>query len=185
MKKIRMAYISLSALVFLSGCAPKQDDNLAVKTLKHASMTPVYAGAIASAAVMLTVGLPFAWAAGAFDKHKIEIEENKYKGKTPSKAFAIAVDSNKKYAYGYSWGESSAEGSSQEVANKRALELCNKNKLERNVIDECVLYYIGDEQQFDLSTKLEIKSSDNNESTNNQNEAEKKSESLWWIVMYT
>jgi hypothetical protein len=60
MKKIRMAYISLSALVFLSGCAPKQDDNLAVKTLKHASMTPVYAGAIASAAVMLTVGLPFA-----------------------------------------------------------------------------------------------------------------------------
>lgn len=120
-KKTKIVCMSLSALVFLSGCAPKQDDNLAVKTLKHASMTPVYAGAIATGAVMLTVGLPFAWAAGAFDKHKIEIEENKYKGKTPSKAFAIAVDSNKKYAYGYSW-----KGSSQEFANTTALELCNK-----------------------------------------------------------
>jgi hypothetical protein len=178
MKKIRMAYMSLSALVFLSGCAPKQDDNLAVKTLKHASMTPVYAGAIVEGVLMVAIATPIVLLTGGFNKHKIEIEENKYKGKTPSKAFAIAVDSKKEYAYGYSWGESSAEGSSQEVANKRALELCNKNKLERNVIDECVLYYIGDEQQFDLSTKLEIKSSDNNESTNNQNEAEKKSESL-------
>lgn len=136
-------------------------------------MTPVYAGAVVNGVVMLTVGLPFAWAAGAFDKHAIEREENKYKRKTHSKAFAIAVDSNKKYSYGYSWGASSAEGSSQEVANKRALELCNKNKLERNVIDKCVLYYIGNEQQFDLSTKLEVKSSDNNESSKNEDEAEK------------
>ncbi|MDD2639931.1 MAG: hypothetical protein PHS65_02965 [Arcobacteraceae bacterium] len=171
-KKISMVCMSLSTLVLLSGCAPKQDDNLAVKTLKHASMTPVYAGAVIEGALMVAVAVPLVLLTGGF-KHKIEIEENKYKGKIPSKAFAIAVDSNKKYAYGYSW-----KGSSQEFANTTALELCNKNKLEKNVIDECVLYYIGDEQQFDLSTKLEIKSSDNNESTNNQNEAEKKSESL-------
>jgi hypothetical protein len=172
MKKLQIAYISLSILIFLSGCAPKQDDNLAVKTLKHASMTPVYAGAVIEGALIVAIAAPLVLLTGGF-KHKIEIEENTYKRKTPSKAFAIAVDSKKEYAYGYSW-----QSSSQEVANTTALELCNENKLERNVADECVLYYIGDEQQFDLSTKLEVKSSDNNESSKNQNEAEKKSESL-------
>lgn len=90
-KKTRIVCISLSALVFLSGCAPKQDDNLAVKTLKHASMTPVYAGAVVEGVLMVAIATPIVLLTGGFNKHKIEIEENKYKGKLLQKHLLLQL----------------------------------------------------------------------------------------------
>ena len=165
MKKIKTVCLSLSTLILLSACAPKQDDHLAVKTLKHASMTPVYVGAVANGVLMLTVGLPFAWAAGAFDKSNIKYAESKYKREDISKAFAVAVDSKEAYAFGVS-----SKRRDQTEATLIALNLCNIDKTSKNIKDECVLYYSGDEKMFELSTKFKADTFENNESVKKQNE---------------
>ncbi|MFA7083904.1 MAG: hypothetical protein WC141_05150 [Arcobacteraceae bacterium] len=76
--KMRLICVSLSVLL-LSGCAPKQDDHLAVKTLKHASMTPVYAGEVAHNAFFFVLVSPIIAAAlvkKGIDTLVIDNEEN-------------------------------------------------------------------------------------------------------------
>lgn len=157
MKRDILTILSSISLIIFTGCAPKQDDHLAVKTLKHASMTPVYAGAVVNGALALAIGIPVVLAKKAIygEQHEIQEHESKYEKKKSFKAFVIAVDSKETYTFHYGWSYKT-----QEEANNSVLQNCEKGKIDRKVNNECILYYIGENKQFELSSKVNLNPSE-------------------------
>lgn len=154
MKKNILICLAIVFTLLFTGCAPKQDDNLAVKTLKHASMTPVYAGKVVNGALMMAIGMPIVLAKKALqgDLHEIQdVALNKYEYKKRYKAFAIAIDSKETFVYQYGW-----QHQTQEEANAKVLKDCEKRRVGTKVKNTCVLYYIGEEKQFELSSKVAL-----------------------------
>ena len=61
------------------------------------------------------------------------------------KAFAIALDSNSEFSWGYS-----VNNTNQEEANRRAMEVCQKYRREEKLTSHCKIYAEGDEKLFEL-----------------------------------
>jgi hypothetical protein len=149
------------AIFLFTSCAVKEDDNLATKAVKHTVMTPVYVGEVLDKGVKLAFIAPFSLASTLFksDFPDIADAERIYKKFKEFKAFAVAVDSKELYSFGYINSQES-----QELANQIALETCKEYREHKSVNAQCILYVIGDEKQFELSSLL----LDNSTQVNNQ-----------------
>lgn len=139
------------ALFLFTGCAVKDDDSLATKAVKHTVMTPVYVGEALDKGVKLALIAPLALGSTLFksDFPDIADAQRVYKKFDRFKAFAVAVDSKELYSFGYINSQET-----QELANQIALETCKEYREHKNVNAQCVLYFIGDEKQFELSNLI-------------------------------
>ena len=160
MKKI-FTILIISILLF-TGCAVKEDDNLATKAVKHTVMTPIYVGEVLDTGAKLAIIAPLALVATIFkpDFPDIAKGESKYKKLKQYKSFAVAIDSKELYVFGYSKPQET-----QEEANKTALETCNEYRGYNDVKAQCVLYFIGEEKQLELANLLPQKSTQVNNQT--------------------
>lgn len=70
---------------------------------------------------------------------------NQYFHYKEAKAFAVAIDDDGAFSWGYS-----VNRKDQQSANKAALEICQKNRRKSKVTDDCKIYAKGDSKLFNL-----------------------------------